>query len=469
MTRARLHPERLSAELPEYVIANGTIRVGDELGSGAMGEVFRAEHVRLGRTVAVKFLSAKLLGDTDARLRFEREARSLAGVAHPNIVSIFDAGEEDGTPYLVMEYVDGKPLSALVPLDPAAALETLIAVCDAVAHAHEARVVHRDLKPENVLIRNDGAVKVTDFGLARAIDASGWTVTGDGHAVGTPFHVAPEILRGEPASETSDVYSLGVMLYRVATGKLPVGHFEPAPGALDAICRKAMQTDPARRYANVREMKRALEVARASFGTNVSELSAAERQWLRAVAVLHAVATAMMGWALLLSITPRSFERSENAAIVISEAASLTSGVSLARFEPWPTFAACVAIAIALLSQGFLRRHWAQNALDREAPDVPLRESKTLLAIGVSCIAIVTIRNLSAPHGLLHLIGRYASFYGALLELLAMYVFWHGVLEAIRRGRSLRREPLLWAGVVLTLLPPSVALATYARPWLEML
>ena len=398
------------------------------------------------------------------------ESRALSQLAHPNIVSIFDAGEDDGVPYLVMEFIDGETLAAKCPLEPVAAIDTLIAVCDAVAHAHAARVAHRDLKPENVLIRNDGAIKVTDFGLARPIDARGWTLTGRDQTVGTPFHIAPEVLRGEPALESSDLYALGVMLYRVVMNKMPVGNFEAAPGALDAICRTAMSENPALRYASASAMRDALVAARAHFGVNASELSAADQQWLRAVALLHAAATAVTGYAILTSIIPKTISSQDLGALIISQPLSpgRNEAVSLARFEVWPTLGAMTVIAIALLAQGFLRRHWAQNSLDRKAPDSPLHESKVLFGIGVVCMFVMAIRDFVPETSAFSIIGRYSTFYGGLLEVLAMYVFCHGVLEAIRRARSLRREPLFWIGTALTLLPPTFALLSYARPWLDI-
>jgi tRNA A-37 threonylcarbamoyl transferase component Bud32 len=245
---------------------------GERIASGGMGEVWRARDTVLGREVAVKVLKREFADDATFRARFAAEARHAAGLHHPGIASVFDYGilQEGNAPYLVMELVDGKPLSELLaqgqPFDAEQARLLALQVAEALAAAHEAGVVHRDVKPANLLVTPDGRVKITDFGIARATGSVAFTQTGQ--IVGTPQYLSPEQARGESATEASDVYALGVVLFECLSGRRPFVADTPiatalaqihqpvpslpdsVPPALAEVVRHALAKDPAERYAD---------------------------------------------------------------------------------------------------------------------------------------------------------------------------------------------------------------------------
>jgi len=458
----------LGEDEPDAVIAQGTLKLGQELGHGGMGSVFRARHLRLGREVAVKFLPAELADSAEFRTRFAREAHALALLNHPNIVTIHDYGEEDGQGYIVMELVEGTTLADQLPLAPARAVGIVLQICDALSYAHQQGIVHRDIKPGNVLIDVNGKVKVTDFGLARmAGDAArGWTLTAPDRALGTLYYMAPEVLTGAAPSPQVDVYALGVLLYESMTGALPVGDFERLPGAIDHVVRRALSQLPEKRHASVDEFASDLRRAEHHVAERRGELPAAEKQWFRAVVLLYATASALLGWALLLSLTPRAVAPSEVHPLSLVASRVLEDGrvVSLARFEPWPTLGALAAFGAALTASGFLRRHFSQVGLDHPDPEPPVRESKWLLGLGVVAVATFAWRKLGDEASIWV---RYSPFLGALIELVSIYILWSGLLEARRRGRPLHRELGLFVGFALMLVPPAVALGAYALPWLR--
>ncbi|HEX6399805.1 MAG TPA: Stk1 family PASTA domain-containing Ser/Thr kinase [Actinomycetota bacterium] len=205
------------------ITLDGRYHVVERIASGGMGEVFRAHDAVLAREVAIKILHRSLAGDPAFVDRFRREARAAAGLAHPNIVAVYDWGAVDGIYYMVMEYVRGPSVRHLLNergrLEPAQAVEVLRQSLLALGHAHHEGFVHRDMKPENLLVTKEGVVKVADFGLARAY-ADG-RVTQAGAVTGTVQYLAPEQIRGEPADPRSDLYSLGIVAYELLTGKLP--------------------------------------------------------------------------------------------------------------------------------------------------------------------------------------------------------------------------------------------------------
>ena len=258
------------------ILLDGRYRVEATLARGGMATVYRALDIRLDRVVAVKVMHPELAADEDFVARFITEARSAARLSHPAVVSVFDQGEDGGTVYLAMEYVEGRTLRHVLRdhgrLSPAYALDVIDPVLAALHAAHAAGIVHRDVKPENVLVADDGRVKVADFGLARALsDAS--TAT-RGLLLGTVNYISPEQALGETATPRSDVYAAGVMLYELLTGRPPhTGptdfvvvrrHIEedvPAPSLveptvparLDALVRRATQREPHRRFADAGE------------------------------------------------------------------------------------------------------------------------------------------------------------------------------------------------------------------------
>ncbi|MCW2946574.1 MAG: serine/threonine protein kinase [Actinoallomurus sp.] len=200
-------------------------RLIERIAAGGQGEVWRAEDTALGRPVAVKVLRGEYADSAEFRDRFRREARHAAGLSHPGVAQVFDYDEGQGgaPPYLVMEYIDGESLSATIarqgPVGADRALEVIVAVASALAVAHAAGVVHRDVKPGNLLIGQDGSIKITDFGIARAVDAIPLTRTG--MLLGTPLYLAPEQASGLPATAASDLYALGVIAFELLTGRPP--------------------------------------------------------------------------------------------------------------------------------------------------------------------------------------------------------------------------------------------------------
>jgi eukaryotic-like serine/threonine-protein kinase len=229
----------------------GPYEIVSPAGAGGMGEVYRARDTRLDRTVALKVLPPALTNDAAARQRFEREARAVAALSHPHICPLFDIGHQDGTDYLVMEYLDGETLAARLargklPLDQA--LHYGIQIADALAAAHRAGIVHRDLKPGNVMLTKGGA-KLLDFGLAKPREqavVSGQTVTSaepltsKGTILGTLQYMAPEQLEGKEADARTDIFAFGVVLYETATGRRAfAGPSHPA------IIAEILDRDPA--------------------------------------------------------------------------------------------------------------------------------------------------------------------------------------------------------------------------------
>lgn len=241
------------------------------IGQGGMGAVYKARQPRLDRNVAIKLLPAFAKGASDEHgERFEREARAMAQLNHPNVVTVHDFGETDvGHRYIVMEYVDGSDLHSLIQtkkLTPKHALAWVPQICSALEYAHSKNIVHRDVKPANILISKDGEVKVGDFGLAKLLGQKFKnSITQTRTSMGTPDYAAPEALEeGAEADRRADVYSLGVLFYELLTGQVPRGAWRP-PSAfadvdvrIDQIVVKAMQPDPNHRYQSVGEILQAL-------------------------------------------------------------------------------------------------------------------------------------------------------------------------------------------------------------------
>src|SRR3954462_10810970 len=202
---------------------NGRYRLDALIGSGGMSTVYRAFDSVLERRVAVKLMHREIAADTDQLERFRREAPAVAQLSHPHIVGVIDAGEEDGRPYIVFEYVEGETLKDRIrrlgrlPVDEAIAYA--IEIARALGAAHARGIVHRDVKPQNVLVDDEGSAKVTDFGIARSMDDSG--LTADGRVLGTTDYVSPEQALGHDVNGQSDIYSLGIVLYEMLTGDVP--------------------------------------------------------------------------------------------------------------------------------------------------------------------------------------------------------------------------------------------------------
>ncbi len=276
-TNERVKPER---------VLGGRYRVEDELGRGGMATVFKGTDTVLGRPVAVKVLSSQYAGDADFVSRFRREAQAAARLNHRTLVSVYDTGTDDGIHYIVMEYVEAKTLADYLSgggrIVPGRAAEIAESVCDALSVAHAQGIIHRDIKPANIMITTRGEVKVTDFGIARVISGQD-TVAQTAAVLGTASYLSPEQAQGQPVDQRSDLYSLGVVLYEMVTGRPPFAGDSPVMVAskhvleqptppskinpdvsagLEAVIMKALSKNPENRYQDAEEFHADLERAR---------------------------------------------------------------------------------------------------------------------------------------------------------------------------------------------------------------
>src|SRR3954453_10516447 len=285
-------------------LLNGRYRLDAQVGAGGMSTVYRAFDATLERTVAIKLMHREIATDSDQLERFRREARSVAQLSHPHIVGVIDAGEDEGRPYIVFEYVEGETLKDRIrrlgrlPIDEAIAYA--IEIARALGAAHGRGIVHRDVKPQNVLVDEEGSAKVTDFGIARSMDDSG--LTADGRVLGTTDYVSPEQALRHDVNGQSDIYSLGIVLYEMLTGDVPfhgenqvsvaMKHVrEDLPdvkkrrpeitAGLAAILDRMTCKDLRKRYVDARTLEADLEEARAR------ELARTGRSTGEATAVLR--------------------------------------------------------------------------------------------------------------------------------------------------------------------------------------
>jgi beta-lactam-binding protein with PASTA domain/predicted Ser/Thr protein kinase len=271
-------------------VFDGRYRVVRKLGSGGMADVYLAEDEELGRRVAIKILNDRHANDEQFVERFRREAKNAAGLSHPNIVSIYDRGEAEGTYYIAMEYLEGRTLKELLvkrgPTPMAVAIDYARQILAAVGFAHRNGIVHRDIKPHNVVVAPDGRLKVTDFGIARSGTSQ---MTETGSIIGTAQYLSPEQAKGAPVTPASDIYSVGIVLYEMLTGSVPFTgdtpleiamkhlsaipeppseHRPEVPHELDSIVLRALAKDPDDRYQSAEEMD--ADLARAARGQAVA-------------------------------------------------------------------------------------------------------------------------------------------------------------------------------------------------------
>ncbi len=274
----------MTDRLEPQTIVDGRYRIEHRLGSGGMADVYCATDLQLGRRVALKVLYHRYAQDGEFVERFRREASAAAGLQHRHVVSVYDRGAWDGTYYIAMEYLEGRSLKALIhqeaPLDPDRAVDLTIQILTAARFAHRRGIIHRDLKPQNVIVDSEGLATVTDFGIARS-GASDMTQTGS--IMGTAQYLSPEQAQGHAVSAQSDLYSVGIILYEMLTGRvpfegdsavaialkqvseapLPPSALNPAvTPALEQVVMSALQKDPALRHASADELIAALEAAR---------------------------------------------------------------------------------------------------------------------------------------------------------------------------------------------------------------
>ena len=377
---ASLRVPRTPADLVGQVIAD-RYHVLRKLGEGAMGQVYLAEHVKMGRECAVKVMHPTLLHDADAVSRFNREASNASRIVHPNVATVFDFGETaDGITYLAMEYVDGCSVGALLRRDGVLAVPRAVELtrqmADALAAAHDLGIVHRDLKPENVMVTRGRTgrecVKVVDFGIAKAADKA-QHVTQTGFVIGTPEYMSPEQLSGEEADARTDVYALGCILYEMLTGEKPFAApsgevviarrltVPPAPpsllrpdlpAALDAAVLKALALAPADRFQTATEFGEALAphdvdsrvaVQPSGVGRPISEPRAS------GMAPSHPAAASVP-----VATPPTPVKRRRRAALWASVAGALVLAGAAAGVWYWPkvVFENRLAVPVTVTLQG---------------------------------------------------------------------------------------------------------------------
>ncbi|RJX19167.1 MAG: serine/threonine-protein kinase [Ammonifex sp.] len=288
----------------DRVIGN-RYRILEELGSGGMAVVYKGQDSLLNRFVTIKILRDEYTKDDDFVRRFRQEARSVASLSHPNIVSVYDVGCDDGVYYLVMEYVEGQNLKSLIQqgnVSVALVLKVAKDICDALEHAHSRGIIHRDVKPHNILVTAAGRAKLTDFGIARAV--GGTTLAATKAFLGSVQYISPEQARGEPADARSDIYSLGAVLYEMITEKPPfsgdnpvavaIKHIQEEPPSINtvkpglpkplvAMVEKAMAKNPSLRYHTVVAMGSDVsrlqnELPLEDFGERLSDIIKPERR-----------------------------------------------------------------------------------------------------------------------------------------------------------------------------------------------
>jgi serine/threonine protein kinase len=286
-------------DIPAPKATIGRYLLKAKLGEGGMGEVYRAQDPRLGRTIAIKLLPARFASVPDKLERFDREARAASALNHPNIITVYDAGVDSETPWIAMELIEGRALRPIIrdkQLNVENALGIALQIAEALAKAHEANIVHRDLKPENVMVAPDGLVKVLDFGLAKLVDYPAAAlqsneetqlITADGKVLGTPSYMSPEQVRGWQVDHRSDQFAFGILLYEMIAGAnpfrretaaqtmsaiiesdpQPLQHFNATiPGRLSYIVSRCLAKDPAQRYDRTLDLVAELKAARESSG-----------------------------------------------------------------------------------------------------------------------------------------------------------------------------------------------------------
>jgi tRNA A-37 threonylcarbamoyl transferase component Bud32 len=275
--------EKRAAAIADLAPHFPQLEILELLGQGGMGAVYKARQKHLDRLIAIKVIPPEAAKEPAFAERFAREARALARLNHPNIVTVYDFGQSDGVYFLLMEFVDGLNLRQTMKsgnLSPQEALAIVPHVCDALQYAHDQGIVHRDVKPENVLLDKSGRVKIADFGLAKLLTQSplDFTLTHSMQVMGTPRYMAPEqIEHPTEVDHRADIYSLGVMFYEMLTGELPMGRFAPPSQKvqidirIDEIVLRSLEKEPSRRYQKASEIRTELETVSSSQNVNLRQ------------------------------------------------------------------------------------------------------------------------------------------------------------------------------------------------------
>ncbi|MBV8080456.1 MAG: Stk1 family PASTA domain-containing Ser/Thr kinase [Actinobacteria bacterium] len=360
-------------------VFDGRYLVERKLGSGGMADVYLAEDQELGRNVALKMLNERHAADEQFVERFRREAQSAAGLNHPNIVSIFDRGQAEGTYYIAMEYLDGRTLKELItskgPTPIPIAVDYARQILSAVGYSHRKGIVHRDIKPHNVVVGPDGRLKVTDFGIARSGTSQ---MTEAGSIVGTAQYLSPEQARGASVDARSDLYSLGIVLYEMLTGQVPFTGDAPVeiamkhlqttpvppselrhdvPHELDAVVMRAIAKDPEQRYQTAEEMD--ADLARVARGVAVSPRT--EEALTQILSGVGAAAPTMVARPGRVATPPPA------PPVYRPPAPYYGYQEPPRRRSPWPWLLALLAIVIAA-GAGYLLYHKIQKQLNQNKP-----------------------------------------------------------------------------------------------------
>jgi eukaryotic-like serine/threonine-protein kinase len=368
-------------------LLGGRYEIIERIGGGGMALVYKAQDILLNRNVAVKVLRQQFVHDEEFIRRFRREAQSAASLSHSNVVSIYDVGQEDEIHYIVMEYVEGKNLNEIIkeraPLQVDEAVRIASQICDALEHAHQNQIIHRDIKPHNILIGRNGRVKVTDFGIARAVTST--TITQTGSVVGSVHYFSPEHAKGVVTGEKSDLYSLGIVLYQMLTAQLPflgespisvaLKHLqeefeEPRkinpliPQSVENVILKSMRKNPEERYQSADEMLQDLETCLLPGRRNESKLEFAHLDDEDQTRVIPAIKPQQMGMS----------SNGSDAPVQSGESGQLPSKQSSKKNRKRAIFWVTLVLVLLLAMGGLV--YYVQSAL--VVPDVKVPSVLTL-------------------------------------------------------------------------------------------
>lgn len=397
-------------------IAPGTLvddryKVLSRLGSGGMADVFLAEDHQLGRKVALKLLHRRFAEDAGFVERFRREAQAAAGLQHPNVVSVYDRGEFDGTYYIAMEYLPGRTLKQLIreeaPLDPVRAIDITVEILKAARFAHRRGIIHRDLKPHNVIVDDSDHAKVTDFGIARA-GASDMTETGS--IMGTAQYLSPEQAQGHVVSAGSDLYSIGVVLYELLTGRVPFdaeaavtialkhvseppvppSAITPAvPAELERVVLWTLDKDRARRPADADQLISVLEEVRAQIVAGAKGQRTAE---LTALGIAAGVAAEYPAIAASAGVVPEAAPQPWPEDAVLPDEGEEPVSEDRKRRGTW----LWIALAVALLAGAGVAAYLLTRPAKAVVPTVvplPLNDARTVLQNDGFSIAVLYVQD----------------------------------------------------------------------------